>query len=245
MSRLPSIPKKHFDIKSKYLPKSKITLSPFTVGLESILLQVKDSEEESEKMDAIKQIIEECIQDKDLDVGSLPLFMVEEIFLRLRQNSIGELVDQSYQCTNDVVAEGITGPCNNVMPIQIDLREFKIIETEGHTNNIVISDPIGVKFKYPDMSMFDGTIINTQNEIETIISCIDIIYDKDNVYPASESSREELSEFWKQLTLLQKKLVFDNFFSTMPHLSYKKELVCNKCNHKHNIEFNSIKDVFQ
>ena len=245
MSRLPSIPKKHFDIKSKFLPKSKITLTPFTVGLESVLLQVKDSEDESEKMDAIKQIIEECILDKSLDIGSLPIFMVEEIFLRLRQHSIGEIIDQSYQCTNDVFTGEVSTVCNNVMPIQIDLREFKIIEEEGHINNILIADPIGVKFKYPDMSMFDDINTSTINEIETIISCIDMIYDKDNVYPASESTREELSDFWKQLTLLQKKLVFDNFFANMPHLSYKKELVCNKCNHKHNIEFNSIKEVFQ
>jgi hypothetical protein len=132
---LPVIPKKHFDIKSKYLPKGKISLIPFTVGLESLLIEVKESEDPAEQMQVIKQIIQACIQTKDIDVDTIPVFLLEEIFLRLRQKSVGEIIEQSYKCTNELDDESI---CNNVMPININLEEFVSVETPGHTNTIII-----------------------------------------------------------------------------------------------------------
>lgn len=236
---LPVIPKKQFEVKSKHLPNGKISLIPFTVGLESLLIEVKESEDDAEKMQIIKQIVQACIQTKNVDVEAIPIFLIEEIFLRLRQKSVGELIDQSYKCTNEF--EG--AECNTVMPIQINLEDFKIIEPEGHTNVIVISDPIGIKFKYPTMSMAEE--LASGNDTETIISCIDSIFDNENVWPAADQTREELTDFWNQLTLPQKKDVFDKFFLTIPHMHYKKSLVCTKCKHDHTIEFKSVSEVFQ
>jgi hypothetical protein len=244
--KLPVIPKKYFDVKSKYIQGGKITLSPFTVGLESLLMQVKDSEDESEKMSAISQVIQACVQ-TDHKVSGIPIFMIEEIFLRLRQNSIGEIIEQNYLCTN--IIEGDTThddkPCNNVMPINIDLREFVLIEDKEHTNRIIISDPIGIKFRYPVISMFDNNQIGANDDTQTIIACIESIFDATTVFPADEQTQEQLVEFWEQLTLAQKKQVYDKFFTNMPHMQYKKEVVCSKCGFKHEIEFNSVKDVFQ
>ena len=42
-------------------------------------------------IDAIKQIIRNCVLD-DIDVEKLPLFEIEFIFLNLRARSIGETV---------------------------------------------------------------------------------------------------------------------------------------------------------
>jgi hypothetical protein len=93
------------------------------------------------------------------------------------------------------------------------------------------------------MSMSD--ILAKGDDTETILACIESIFDDENVWPAADQTREELVAFWQQLTLPQKKEVFDKFFSSMPHIHYQKELVCTKCNHVHNIEFDSLKEVFQ
>lgn len=241
MSRLPTIPKKLFDLKSKFIPGGKISLIPFNVGLENLLIQVKDAEEDSEKMDAIKQIVQACIQTPNINVDKLPLFVIEETFLRLRQHSIGELIDQQYICTNKVEDKS----CDNTMSIQIDLRDFKLIEDPAHTNKIIIHDNIGVQFSYPSIELFSNQGAGTQDEFETIISCIDLVFDGDSVFPAEEHTREELTEFWSQLSLLQKKEVYDKFFLTMPHLHYKKDFPCKKCGHIHTLEFNSVQEVFQ
>ena len=246
MRSLPTIPKKTFEIKSKYLPKGKITLTPFTVGLEDILIQVKDAEDDREKMQAIKQVVQACCQTPGLDVEALPLFLIEEIFLRLRQNSIGEIIEQQYRCTNELVAAaGGTTECGNLIPIQIDTREFKIVEEEDHTNTVIISDPIGIKFRYPSIALLENADADTTDEVETILSCIESVFDSENVYSADEYTRPQLKEFWDQLTLMQKKEVFDKFFKTMPHLHYKKDLTCSACGMVHEIEFNSINEVFQ
>lgn len=236
---LPVIPKKHFEVKSKHLPNGKISLIPFTVGLESLLIEVKESEDDSEKMQIIKQIVQACIITKNVDVETIPIFLIEEIFLRLRQKSVGEIIEQSYKCTNEVDGK----ECNTVMPIEINLEEFKIVEPDGHTNTIIVSDPIGIKFRYPTMSMSEE--LSSGNDTETIISCIESIFDNENVWPAADQTRAELTEFWNQLTLMQKKDVFEKFFLTIPHMHYQKSLVCTKCKHDHKIEFKSIAEVFQ
>lgn len=245
MSRLPTLHHKQFEVKSKFLPGGKLTLIPFTVGLENLLLQVKEDTDEAEKAAAMRQVVEACIQTPNVDVSKVPLFAIEELFLRLRQNSVGELIDQHYQCTAIKAAGDDETICNTAIPIQIDLREFKLVEPEGHTNKIMISDPIGVQFAYPSFELFENAETDTQDEVQTIISCIEYIFDADNVYPARDHTHEELLEFWNQLTLKQKQEVFEKFFSTIPHLQYKKEFTCKGCGTVHTLEFNSIKDVFQ
>lgn len=239
---LPIIPKKHFEFKSKHLPGGKVTLSPFTVGMENLLIQVRDSEQEFEKMQAIKQVVQYCIQNSNISAGLLPLFVVEEMFVHLRQNSMGETIEQEYQCN----AEKESGEvCGTKMQIQLDLRDFKLVEPEGHTNVIMISDPIGVKFRYPSIDLLEDFGASTEDESQTIISCIDSIFDGDNVYKASESSREDLEAFWNQFTLVQKREVYDKFFNTMPHLQYRKQFTCKGCGHIHTLAFDSVQEVFQ
>ena len=240
MSRLPIIPKKHFDIKTKFIKGGKLTLTPFNVGMESLLLEVKDGTPE-EKKAAIQQIIESCLVTKDIEVDKIPLFLIEEIFLRLRQNSIGEIIDKQYQCTNEV-EEGKT--CNSPMSLKLDLNEFKLIESPGHTKTIMVSDPIGIVFRYPNLAMADVSG-QEQGETETILSCIETIFNGDDVYSAEDSTREELLEFWNQFSLLQKKDVFDKFFHSMPKFNHEKDLVCPKCGYNHKLKFSSIEDVFQ
>lgn len=245
---LPVIPKKHFDVKSKYLPGGKLTLQPFYVGLENLLLQVKDSEDDQEKMSAIKQVVEGCLVTPNTQAGKIPLFALEELFLRLRQHSVGELIEQQYQCTNVIGAHPTTSElvkCNKVIPVNIDLREFKIIEPEGHTNVVAVTDTIGIKFRYPNLDLFEDANISTEDEIETILTCIESIYEGDNVYDAESHTREELFEFWAQLTLQQKKDVLEKFFNSMPHIHYEMKLKCPGCGHEHHIEFNSVQEVFQ
>lgn len=234
---LPLIPKKFFNVTSKFLPKGKLTLSPITTGLETVLLQVKDSSDEKEQLDAIKQIIESCMETKGVDVGAIPYFMIEELFVRLMQNSVNELIDLSYTCNTE--AKDNPKPCGTKIDLTLDLREFKVKETAGHTNIVIVADPIGIQFKYPNIDMSEN-----KSNIDTIIQCIDIIFDGDDVHTASSYTEEEVKTFWEQLTLSQKKEVFDKFFDTIPHMHFETKIKCSKCGTIHPMEFNSVIDLF-
>lgn len=238
--QLPLIPKKYFDVKSKFIPNGKITMSPFTTGLESILLQVKDSTDEKEKIAALKQIIESCSK-TPIDAGKLPIFVVEELFIRLVQNSISELVDLAYICNNQTTKDGKEVDCGNKLPLQIDLRNFVIKEKEGHTDTVLIDNDIGIKFKYPTIDMAE----NDDKNLSEIIKCIELVFNGDEVTNVEEVTSEELVSFWKQLTLKQKKDVYDKFYDTIPHMYYKTNLKCDKCGYNHNVEFKSTIDLFQ
>ena len=52
-----------------------------------------------------------------------------------------------------------------------------------------------------------------------IISCIDLIYNDEESWSASDSTPKELQEFVEQLDTRQFKLIED-FFNTMPKLSH-------------------------
>ena len=69
-----------------------MTYRPFLVKEQKILLMALESNEQTEMMRAIKQIIVNCVIG-EIDVDSLPMFDLEYIFLQLRARSVGETVD--------------------------------------------------------------------------------------------------------------------------------------------------------
>lgn len=253
---LPVITKQQFSKKSKYFPgKGKLTLTPFSVGQESLFLQVKDSKDETEKLEALKQIISECIVEK-IDVGELPLFVMEYIFCLMRQYSIGEILELTYICKNEVVvpATGTEGEegfnpelkkeCGGRIELAIDLREVEIKEEEGHIDKIPVSPELSLKFKYPTInSVLESDKEATENDV--IVSCIESIFSKDEVWLASESTPEAMKGFYKNVSLLDKVKIAQNFFAKIPHLHYKKDITCAKCGTVHKIEFNSLNEIFQ
>ena len=52
-----------------------------------------------------------------------------------------------------------------------------------------------------------------------IVSCIDNIFNDEESWPASESTKKELEEFLDQLNTKQFKMIED-FFATMPKLTH-------------------------
>jgi len=66
-------------------------------------------------------------------------------------------------------------------------------------------------------------LANTEDEVkksmDMIISCIDLIYNNEESWSASECSKKELNDFIEQLNTKQFKEI-EIFFSTMPKLSH-------------------------
>ena len=81
-----ALPKLDVPIYELKLPSTnkKISYRPFLVKEEKILLMAMEGEDEGEITTAIKQIINNCIVTKNIDVDKLPLFDIEFILLNLR-----------------------------------------------------------------------------------------------------------------------------------------------------------------
>ena len=83
-----SLPKIQYPIFELVLPSdnSKINYRPFTVKEEKILLIAQESEDISDKLRAIRQIINNCCLNLKKDVNNLSSFDIEYIFINIRSS---------------------------------------------------------------------------------------------------------------------------------------------------------------
>ena len=76
-----------------------------------------------------------------------------------------------------------------------------------------------------------------------LIDCIDYIYDKDSVYYAKDTARQELEEFVDSLQ--QKDLEkFKEFFDTMPEIKKDVHFKCPKCSYEEDITIKGMQSFF-
>ena len=67
--------------------KKKVKFRPFLVKEEKALMIAQQSEDPQVMINTLKDIVENCV--KDVDMNKLALFDLEYIFLQLRAKSIG------------------------------------------------------------------------------------------------------------------------------------------------------------
>lgn len=207
--------------------KKKVKFRPWLVREEKSLLLAQQSEDQTIMIDTLKSVIEECIHDK-IDTSELSTFDLEYIFTQIRGKSVGEDVELIFKC----------GYCTDPkakVKIKFDITKINVEFPENHTKKIQLFDNVGVVMKYPTIDCIKE--IKIENDIEAIfnivISCIDYIYDNEEVFYASETSKEELNAFLSQLTSEQF-IKLEQFFDNLPKM--KKEIdytcpICGKDNH--------------
>ena len=193
----------------------KIKYRPFLVREEKILIMALESEDMQQISNAIVDTLSKCILTKGVKVEKLATFDIEYLFLNIRAKSVGETVEVSITCPDD-------GQTQVQQEIEID--SIKVKKDKSHKNTIKLDDNLSMKMKYPSMdqfviSTFDSTITDVDTTLGMIIGCIDMIYNAEESWNASESTDKELSEFIEQLNTKQFKEI-EKFFSTMPKLTH-------------------------
>lgn len=241
---LPKIDVPIYDLKLLSTGK-KIRFRPFTVKEEKLFLMAAEAGDLKSITDTVKQVINNCVLD-ELDIDELPLFDIEQIFLQLRSKSIGELVNLKYRCNNLIKGESEEEKkCNTVVEIDVNINDIIPEFEKTDKNKIEITENLGVVMKYPNFKLFES--LNSEDETEsilnTIIGCIDYIYDKETLYYAKDSTKEELSEFVESLQTkdLQK---FKEFFDTTPKLRKNINFKCTKCSYEEDVLVEGIESFF-
>ena len=202
------------------LPSSgkKIKYRPFLVREEKILIMALETEDQKQITQAVIDILSSCIITKGVKLDKLATFDIEYLFLNVRSKSVGEQIEVNVTCPDDEKTS---------VPITIDIDSIKIEKNKNHRNTIKLDDSLSLKLRYPSMEQFVSTNFESAeesgNEIKTtldmIISCIDVIFNEEESWNASESTKKELEEFIDQLNTKQFKMIED-FFATMPKLTH-------------------------
>jgi hypothetical protein len=219
---LPKVITSQFEL---ILPSTEKTIKyrPFIVKEEKILLEAVESKNETQIMNAIKQILKGCILTKGIKVEELPSFDIEYIFLNVRAKSAGENLDLIITCGDDGETQ---------VPVTIFIDEIKVQKDSEHSQDIVLENNLILRMKYPSLKQFvessftfeksdekETTIQNIDKSFKIITSCIDIIFNNEESYAASDCTSKELFDFLDNLTTKQFKKI-EKFFDTMPVLSH-------------------------
>jgi len=187
---------------------------PFLVKEEKVLLLAMESQEEKQVIDAVKNVLKSCVISR-IKVDQLPSFDLEYLFLKIRAAAIGEVIELTVTCTDD-------GSTSATATINID--DVEVIKEEGHDRKIMLTDTTGILMKYPSMDRFiESQFLNKGVDAEHIFSFIaehiEQIFDEEEVYDSSTTSKKEFREFVESLTSKQFELI-QKFYETMPRLSH-------------------------
>lgn len=240
---LPKIDVPVYDLKLLSTGK-KVKFRPFTVKEEKLFLMAAEANDAKTVTETIKQIINNCLLDK-VDVEELPLFDIEQIFVQLRAKSVGEIVNLKYRCNNKIFDEESKEEknCNTVVEIDVDLNDIVPKEKVKNESKIEITDDLGIVMKYPSLKILSNYEDDESSVLDTIISCIDYIYDKDEMYYAKDSTKEELVEFVESMQTkdLQK---LKEFFDTTPKMRKNVHFKCPKCNYEEDVLIEGLESFF-
>lgn len=231
---LPKISYPIYDIKIPSLKKS-YKFRPFLVKEEKLLLMAKESQNSSDILTTVKQIVNNCCLDKSFNIDKLALFDLEFVFLKLRAYSVNNIVNVSYKDDED----------ETFHEFEINLDKVEVVFPSKIDNNIKISKDSGILMKYPPASLYDDKEFLTLEKdflFELIVRCIDKIYQDDNIFESKDYKKEELSEFLENLDLK----VFEQiqkFLIDIPKLNYEINYVNKKGNNR-KIVLSSLNDFF-
>ena len=222
-----------------------VRFRPFLVKEQKLLLMASQSEDPKDALNVVKQISKNCVLD-DIDIESLPVFDLEFIFLNLRARSVNEVVNLQYKCNNKVKDEmGEEKVCTGLEKFEVNLLEILPDKNPNHTKKIMLSDKLGIMMKYPTFEIVSNLKGQNESEIlmELLISCVDNIFDNDQIYYTKDVSKEELEEFIDNLQ--QKDLEkIQQFFDTTPKIKKNLKFSCRKCGYKEDIVVEGLQNFF-
>ena len=222
-----SLPKLNVPVYETILPSTEkvIKYRPFLVKEEKLLLTALEDGDEKVIFNAVKQIIKNCVKE-NLKIEDLPTFDIEYLFLRLRAKSVGEKVTiglKPFPCSQN--EEEL---CKYTTEVEINLEEVKVIKDKKHLSKIMITDEIGIKMKYPDISSIEIKESDSETAMKMIGNCIEMIFTEEETHDRGSFTEKELDEFLDSLSSAQFAKIKE-FFETMPVLKHTVKYKCSTC----------------
>ena len=182
----------------------KVKYRPFLVKEEKLLVLALETESTKDISNAIKTVLKNCIQTRGVKVENLPTFDIEYLFLNIRGKSVGEEVEVNLIAPDDEVTE---------VPVTINIDDINIQKNEDHTNKVKLDNELVMEMKYPSLDQFIKSNFDFSEEVsmdqsfDLIASCIDKIYNEEEVWSTADCTKKEVIEFLEQLNSRQFKVI--------------------------------------
>ena len=143
-----ALPKLDTPTYSLVLPSTgqEIKYRPFLVKEQKLLMMAQESKEQTNISETMSNVISSCTFN-NIKTNQIPLFDIEYIFLKIRSKSVGETQEIRVLCPDDGETYG---------NVTLNLDEIEVQMTEGHTNEINLTDKIKIIMKYPQLKDMRG-----------------------------------------------------------------------------------------
>lgn len=216
--------------------QKQVRYRPFLMSDVKSLLLAQMSSNPEIMINTLRQIIKSCIIDP-IDVDSLATFDIEKIFCMLRAKSVEENVSLLITCEK----------CDEKTKMNFDITKIDVKFPEDHKKTFILYDNVGVSMKYPNYETVLKMQLIKRDDLDAtfdiMVDCVDYIYDDKQMYSATDTTREELLEFFYNLTQDQMQKV-EHFFETMPTFKHDINFTCPKCTHESVVTIEGIQNFF-
>ena len=202
--------------------KKKITIKPFKVGDEKVLLLASESKDNKQMIRALKQVIDNCTDDS-VDVSELTTYDLEYLFVKLRAVSVGENADIGVKCTK----------CETTNKISVDLSKLEVNFDPEHKTTVKINDNLGFEMKYVDLEdVSEVSDENIDSIMDIVAKSVKTVYYGDETFDVGPAEIKDVKNIIDQLTTSQFTELQD-FFTKAPKLRKDITFTCGSCN-EHN-----------
>ena len=225
---LPTISVPTFDVEV-YSTKRKVSMRPFLVKEEKILILAAESNQRADMIRAMQQVINSC-SDGKIDSEKLPFFDIQNIFIKLRSQSIGKESEFNLIC----------GECGHKTPTILDLDNIELQISPEHKNKIMITPDVGVIMKYPTAEVL---VDDDLPVFDLVVSCIDKVFTQDEIHDAKDQTTEEIATFTEGLTIEQFEKIVE-FFVTAPKIFHNIDYTCPKCGTENTVVVDGVENFF-
>jgi|TARA_B100000035_G_scaffold244979_1_gene213532 ribosome-associated translation inhibitor RaiA len=195
----------------------KVQYRPFLVREEKLLVLALEGENAKDITTAMKTVIKNCIQTRGIKVETLPTFDIEYLFLNIRGKSVGEEIEVNVICPDDE---------QTTVSVTLNVDDIQVQKSSEHSNTIKLDDKLMMEMKYPSLDQFIKNNFDfsenspMDQSFELISSCIDKIYNEEEVWSVADVTKKEITDFLEQMNSKQFKQI-EKFFETMPKLSHE------------------------
>lgn len=218
------------------LPSSGKTVEyrPFLVKEQKSLLIALESPEDGVVEATTLAVVQACLFDK-VDVKKLPKIDVDYIFIKLREKSIGEIIELIVSC----------GECQTAQDYILDLQEVKVETSPEHTANIKIENDIGIIMRLPTFQevSYLSEHYTVENIYKTVVGCIEQIYDAETVHLTKDMKHEDI-EAWVDDLKQDQYEKLETFYKTAPKIVSTIQYDCKSCGHTNKLLLEGIEDFF-
>lgn len=192
----------------------KAKFRPMLWGEEKILAVAKESEKRGDIIEAITQVVNNCKVDGP-DIKKFSMIDAEWAFLQLRKASVSNMVETAYRDIED----------DKVHEFKIDLNDVEIKNKKGDDKPIVeLTDEVSVEMKPLPLSFYSDNELYDMQDVEMVEKMtresITKIYQGENAYDVSSSTKEEVDEFLNSVPLKGHKAM-QEWINNQPHMFYE------------------------